>query len=800
MKKEWIVAFAAACAIALAGCKVVSEPEPIAVQSVTINTTTLTLTIDDDWTRTLVATVYPYNADNRTVTWYSSNPEVADVDYWGGVVTAHSEGTTTISAYAGSRMASCEVTVKRKVVAVNYVTLNETTITLEQNARHILTATAHPDDADDKTATWSSSNPEVARVYSDGVSDGMIVAIGPGTAIITAQVGDKTATCEVTVNETLIEQPDNPVAVEVESITLNTSTLILEPNTTSELTATVTPSNADYTSVTWRTSDYWVATVDNYGTVTTHDEGTATITAQAGGKTAECVVTVRHIANPVTGVMLDKETLTLTRGEEYTLTATLTPNNADYTSVEWTYLSPDWDVLGFSPWLDTCTVTACEIGTVTIAVTTKEGGFTAKCEVTVLPKPIESIIFASSTLLLACGDTGDMDYGLMPIDFDYVDGRTLIWSSSDETIATVDTWGYVTAHKAGKATITATALAGGKTATYDVIVHEHSYSEGKCIECGANPTMDNGTIDENGVLTKYYAANKGPVVIPEGVTGIGYQAFRPIHGEFRNLTSVTIPDSVKSIGCMAFYNCTGLTSVTMGNGVTSIGDSAFATCTSLASVTIPNSVKSIGASAFAGCSFLQSVTISASVTSIGNGAFENCWGEMTIKFEGTLAQWNAIKGSDNIEVTCITCSDGHIGVKDVPAYLKMKGRTVTGYLDSIPENIVIPEGVTSIGDNAFYSFSGVSHNLTSVEIPDSVTSIGSYAFDWCKKLTSVTIGNGVTSIGSNAFRDCTSLKTVNYRGTKKEWDSIEGISGSSLSGKIITGKNANGDKTQWLAQ
>ena len=110
--------------------------------------------------------------------------------------------------------------------------------------------------------------------------------------------------------------------------------------------------------------------------------------------------------------------------------------------------------------------------------------------------------------------------------------------------------------------------------------------------------------------------------IPNSVTSIGYMAFAYCNG----LTSVTIPNSVTSIGTGAFAYCSGLTSVTIPNSVTSIDEGAFYSCSDLTSVTIPNSVTSIGDYAFHNCSGLTSVTIGSSVTSIGFGAFHNCSG------------------------------------------------------------------------------------------------------------------------------------------------------------------------------
>ena len=185
------------------------------------------------------------------------------------------------------------------------------------------------------------------------------------------------------------------------------------------------------------------------------------------------------------------------------------------------------------------------------------------------------------------------------------------------------------------------------------------------------------------------------VTIPESVTSIGSSAFHGLTG----LTSITIPNSVTSIRDYAFYRCTSLISITIPNSVTSIGAKAFSSCTSLTSITIPESVTSIGSSAFSDCTSLTSITIPNSVTSIGYEAFMNCTG-----------------------LTSVT----------------------------------IPNSVTSIGN---YAFSGCT-SLTSITIPNSVTSIGSYAFYRCTSLISIIIPNSVTNIGAKAFSSCTSLTDV----------------------------------------
>ena len=256
------------------------------------------------------------------------------------------------------------------------------------------------------------------------------------------------------------------------------------------------------------------------------------------------------------------------------------------------------------------------------------------------------------------------------------------------------------------------------------------------------------------------------VTIPDTVTSIGEGAFFYC----QNLTSVTIPDSVTSIGAYAFYNCENLKSVTIGNGVTRIEEQTFVFCTNLQNVTIGNNVSYIGVGAFGACDSLTSISIPASVTSIGEQAF------------GLCSSLTKISVDENNP--CYISIDGNLYTKD--------GKTMVQYaIGKQDASFSILDGVTQIAYNAF----GDSKNLTTITIPDSVISIGEWAFSGCSSLANITIGNGVTSIGDyafyncsnlasitipdsvtsiadGAFSDCSSLATINYCGTEAQWNAI----------------------------
>ena len=432
----------AALSILAVSCKK-EEPAPvIEVTSVSLNNSIIGLYIGE--TYTLEASVRPENANDKTALWSSSKPEVASVDD-SGKVTGLAEGTAVITAKAGKKSATCSVSVKRKAIPVESVSLNKTETTIEVGNTETLTATVNPADADDPTVTWSTSDAAIATV-----KDGVVTAIAEGTAVITAKAGNKSASCIVTVPH---------VWVPVESITLNKKETTIAVGNSETLTATVLPANADDPSVTWSSSDESVATVKD-GVVTAIAEGTAVITATAeGDKSASCTVTVPHVYVPVESVTLDKTETTIEVGNSEQLTATVNPADADNPEVSWT--SSDEAVATVKDGL----VTAVAEGTAVITATAD--GKSASCTVTVphVYVPVESVTLNKTALTIEVGGSETLHATVNPAN---ADNPQITWTSSDESIAKVSSEGVVTAIAEGSATITATAE--DKSATCAVTV------------------------------------------------------------------------------------------------------------------------------------------------------------------------------------------------------------------------------------------------------------------------------------------------------------------------------------------
>ncbi len=682
--------------LALVGCT--EKETQVEVSSVSLNTATIEMVEGE--TFSLVATVLPKDAEYDSVIWASSNASVASVN--SGTVTAIKEGTATITASAGGKSATCTVKVSTKVVAVTSITLDKTSLSMKVGETETITATVNPENATDKTVTWGSSDVSVATV-----ADGRVTAKKSGTAIITAKSGSCIAECTVT------------ISVDVESVTLDKTTLSLAVGETTQLTATVKPDDTTDKNVAWASSDESVATVAD-GRVTAKKSGEATITAKSGSCIAECKVTITVSTETVT---LDKTTLSLAIGETATLVATVKPDDATDKNVSWT--SSDESIAK----VDNGNVTAIKAGKANIVANC--GGKTAECAVTVTV-PTGSVTLDKTTLSLAVGETAQLTATVKPDD---ATDKNVMWTSSNESVAKVDN-GKVTAVMSGNATIT--AKCGGKTAECVVTVSvpvssitlditSISLTVGETAQLTATVKPDNAT-DKTVVWT---SSDESVAKVVNG----------KVTAHKSGTTSIAARCGSKSAECIVTV-IVPVSSVTLDRNdlMLPVGDAA----TLIATVKPDNATS-------------KNITWSSSnesVATVNNGnVIAAKEGEVIISASvGNVVAYCKVVVINANRVIKYT-SESIV----IPFNQDAFGAKIISNEYTYPNGLLIFDSpVTSIGKAAFYN----CNNLNTMVLSENVTSIGDMAFMGCSKLSRINIPSMVLLVGKRAFQGCASLISI----------------------------------------
>lgn len=323
----------------------------------------------------------------------------------------------------------------------------------------------------------------------------------------------------------------------------------------------------------------------------------------------------------------------------------------------------------------------------------------------------------------------------------------------------------------------------------EAIPQGHIYNDSYCTVCGEVEILATGacgdnvrweltgtgllTISGTGPMQDFYANDVGQwqewsqhiqkVVIEHGVTTIGDFMFgNDYSGVCINLTSVTIPSSITTIGHGAFEHCAALTDIVIPNSVTTIEPRAFSYCTSLTGIHIPDSVTYLGNSSsgnymFQGCTNLVSVTLPDSLDKIGAYMFYDCSSLKTLSIpEGvTSIDSCAFSGCTALETLTLPDSVTYLG-------------RMAFYNCSALKQIKIPDGVQTISSYAF----AYCKQLTQITMPESIQDLQSRAFYQCSGLVSIALPANLTIIEENTFRDCPNIQHIYYTGTETQFSNV----------------------------
>lgn len=423
---------------------------PVLVTDVTVQPAELNLKTDG--TYQLSVSVLPSNADERGVTFESSNTAVATVSA-SGLVTAKGPGSATITVAAkdgSGKKATCTVTVTQPVKGV---TVSPSSVVIQKDNVQKLTASVVPENATNKKLIYKSSNETVAVVSNDGI----ITARSEGWATITVCSEENQAiygTCTVKVG----------LPVYVTKITLDTTNVTMWAGATRQLGVSIEPANADIKNVTYGSSNPDVATVSSNGLITAKKKGTATITVTAtdgSGKSASCAVIVKQ---PVTGIQITPNGFTLVKGDVKDLKANVSPADADNPDVIWT--SSNTNIAAVS---SKGQVTAVNEGSCVITATCKDNAsISASCTI-VVGTPVASVALAPNRASMNTGETILITASVLPTN---ASNKGIIWSwKSEDGASIILTNGAVKAMKAGTVTVTAKAADNsGKSATCTITI------------------------------------------------------------------------------------------------------------------------------------------------------------------------------------------------------------------------------------------------------------------------------------------------------------------------------------------
>jgi len=486
-----------------------------AVATVSVSPGPLTITAGQ--TSQLTATARDANNNlvtGRPVTWTSDNAAVATVSST-GLLTAVASGTATVTATVDGKTGTAAITVSN--VPVASVTLQPPGANMAKGSSVQFSAVVKDVNGTVVTncvVTWASSNTSVVVVDQFGVAS----AVGAGTATVSATCDGVTGTAPVSVS-----------IITVASVTVTPSPAAVLTGATVTLTATVKDANGNVLTgrvVAWSTSNPGVATVSSTGVVMGVAAGTVTITATSEGKSGTSTVNVTTA--PVGSVTVTPSPTTIIIGQSTALTATVKDVNGNTVSrtVSWSSSKPAKATVTSSG-----VVTAVDTGAVTITATAE--GVSGTASVTILPVPVASVTVTPSSATIGVGKTVTLSAVTKDANGNVLTGRTITWSTSDATVATVSSTGVVTGAGSGGKSATITATSEGKSGTSTITVtlvpvgsvtvtpSPASVPIGQTVQLTATVKDANGLIVTDRAVTWTSASPAIATVSPTGlVTGV----------------------------------------------------------------------------------------------------------------------------------------------------------------------------------------------------------------------------------------------------------------------------------------
>lgn len=420
------------------------------VLGVSLSPSTLDLTKGSSYS--MVVKFTPSKPDNMNLTWISSDEKVVKVDKFGNI-TAVGGGQAVVYVITedGVKVASSTISVRVPVTGIK-LEVNSVNASLSTGSYQLTYTITPNDEGVNKAVTWTSSATDVATVSQNG----LVKFLKPGRATIIVK------TVDTGVNGNLIDTCEFYINNPVKEVDLDYTSLTLKIDEQFRLTANITPDDASNKKILWSSSDTSVCKVDENGMITAVGSGSATILAKSedSGATDMCNVTVYQ---PVTGLVISNDTMTVRKGREFWLNATALPENAMNKGISWA--SNDETIAKVD---QNGKVITLEAGSCIITATSQDSGVTARCMLTVL-QPITGISLNIHDKTLLKGDRFVLVPTITPYD---ADNKNVKWTTSDSSVASVDENGVVTALKGGVAIIICTTEERGMVASCSVIVHE----------------------------------------------------------------------------------------------------------------------------------------------------------------------------------------------------------------------------------------------------------------------------------------------------------------------------------------